>query len=65
MSRIEENKELLDKLNAYRIPTESVPIVKLLMDISKSMAVIADMQASKTKDQIKALGLLGGIDDGK
>lgn len=54
MGRIEENQELLKKVDGYRILTEYVPITKLLMDISKSLAVIAD----KTT-------IIGGIDDGK
>ncbi len=42
MSRVEENKNMVDNLDYYNRITTDDAIVRLLRDISKSLAVIAD-----------------------
>lgn len=53
MGRVEENKIMLDNLDYYSDRfTVDDEIVRLLRDISKSLAVIADEMAEENHDKL-------------
>ena len=47
MSRVEENRRMLDQISMMRIGTPEIDRNLILMDISQSLSVIADELSNK------------------
>lgn len=50
MSRVEDNRRMLDQVSMMSIGTPEIDRNLILMDISQSLSVIADALASKEVD---------------